>query len=269
MSLLILPSADLRAQEQDVTLTKEQVKKLNRAVRNQNERITRRVEKGLPIETLELTDERSDQIAGLLGMKPDSKAFTALMRQNSMANREEELAGLEIVGHFRGNDGINIPRRSLYHYVNPQLDGASQRLLDQYVNEITAEEEVAYKEDRKGERHPYIFPKCKESKTEVTRVGVKDHLREAVLQDRLYIKQGDVPMDPASIFGLTVQVVPVSIKDAPETHYVHGHGIECLPTRIRYTTNFAFRHEGRDAVKNYDGDPRGKGEIHPSMEKRY
>ena len=111
---------------------------------------------------------------------------------------------------------------------------------------------------------PYARPsRCQTNETK--RVVWNEKASEPeneVLNDILFVEKGLIPLDPEESFGKTTRLMPY------ETPFSRGslismeiYAVPCVPYRVRMSNVAYYYDQGHNALKNYDGDPRGKGKL--------
>ncbi|MEZ4752701.1 MAG: hypothetical protein R3A13_00045 [Bdellovibrionota bacterium] len=86
--------------------------------------------------------------------------------------------------------------------------------------------------------------------------------------DWLFLRASAPEQDYSKIFGKSVAVLRVSDSKATgETLTAASLSVNCLPTRFRGTKTHLYKHEGLDAIKNYDGNLNGSGKLHNEVSK--
>lgn len=219
---------------------------------------------------IRLTDEMLQRFAAELGLEPGSNRMKQILHSyynpesnlNLAVNNDPENdseAPVKVIRHIRGKDGIPLPSKD--DVVLPfkiEKDKVKQG-LDEYFGML----------EKTAERNMKVpsLPACKENTTtrEPTNYELPEK-RDQVLVDLLFMPKENVPVDKKEIFGKRTVVRPYD-RSKPNLMSLSaiGIGITCLPTRLRVTRAFVMRDEGRNALKNYDGDPHGEGEFHAYM----
>ncbi|RMD86705.1 MAG: hypothetical protein D6808_02700, partial [Candidatus Dadabacteria bacterium] len=104
------------------------------------------------------------------------------------------------------------------------------------------------------------IPLCAENRTEKKGRKLKGGDKDKVLLDKLFIRKGKLPLSYRDYFGRTVEAFETDLEGKSLGSMVaSGMNIPCVPYRIRVVGGIAYRHMGKDALKNYDGKPHGKG----------
>jgi hypothetical protein len=93
--------------------------------------------------------------------------------------------------------------------------------------------------------------------------------KENVLYDLLFISRDLLPGDPSEAFGSNVSVYPY---DLPVTKgqllQMEIYRVPCLPYRVRMTTRMRYVDTGNNALRNYDKDPAGRGDLSKLMQQK-
>lgn len=218
----------------------------------------------------ELTPADVERIAEQLWIKPDSVHMKRLLQSQYNLKDSEEYATLEeayekediaaekkpIIQHVRGKKGLAFPVAEKIPPLIELTPEIMKSVQERHAEVITA---AAH------QLNVIPLPLCKESKTEKTPTGYKPENKEedVTVFDMLFIEKDSIPLDPDEVFGRRVVVMPYDHKD-PNGGAMAAKGVQvyCLPTRFRGTQRMVYRHQGLDAVKNYDQDANGEGELH-------
>lgn len=221
-----------------------------------------------------LTIEEKKQLAEQLGLDVGANRFNAWL-QNPAANYQTDTDGTPIiVKHLKGEYGVPLPnpdeiRQSYVSLTNPQLPTPDEQILKEQMDE-------EYMEHLRQLLTPIKFPRCtSSSRSELDTGYVLDKLGSEVEADFLFIAEEDLPPennDYVELFGRKTQVRPISEWSLPAQFGAKSMGFDCLPARLRATKAKVFREQGEYALRNYDKDQFGKGELHISVEevaKRY
>ena len=118
---------------------------------------------------------------------------------------------------------------------------------------------------------PYTRPsRCQTNETK--RVVWNEKASEPeneVLSDILFVEKGIVPLDPEGSFGKTPRLMPY------ETPLSKGslismeiYAVPCVPYRVRMSNVAYYYDQGHNALKNYDGDPKGKGKLSDIIQRK-
>lgn len=238
------------------------------------------------------TEEREDEISGpetpespspeqlrefaeALGVSPDGRQMRRLFGGEKMAAADlarrqaadDQFAqGLQlppVIRHLRGNEGIPLP--------GPMPPPPELSLDDPKVQEALGEYGKYVEKEMERLTTPQDLPDCVDSKTERGALGsgkaAKDQEHD-VFFDMLFMRSGNIPLDPQDVFGKETKVVPFSGEFVNGASFAAiGVGVKCLPTRFRVTGRYTFRHEGEAALRNYDDEPNGSGKVPPGTER--
>jgi len=207
------------------------------------------------------------------GVPTKGKAFRALLQRISKEEAENEPAELPD-GEYDYDPG-DEPRPVVRHFVTPQgipfeEENAAPQKVKFPLGNVNLEElqaklnsaQVDFK-SRLG-RAPAAPPPlemCLFDKTiQEDQIAPTDSPSEGPLLDYLYIERKDLPEDPHRYFGKsTIIYLFDSNPMNPVPHMARGMGVPCLPFRLRGTSRYIFRHEGRPALLNYDENLDGEG----------
>ena len=110
---------------------------------------------------------------------------------------------------------------------------------------------------------PRILP-CLGSKTQKVAINTDKIDKKNVDFDWLFLRSSAPPQSTlGEYFGKSISVLKVK-DNAVSAGGIAAKGFQvyCLPTRFRGTKNSWYRHEGEDALKDYSGNPEGKGKLH-------
>lgn len=216
-----------------------------------------------------LTPEIISKIAARLRLEPDSRHLRSIIEaqyrgERGIQEREQEIAEESaavrpIVLHLRSTKGIPLPKPEEIPPVLHISKEQEQEIIDLHMQGV----------ERVKEMHEKVpdLPRCAESKTTREATGLKEAKGDkTILFDMLFIPQQDLPLDTAGVFGKDTVIQPY-ISDKPNaiSFATVGVGVTCLPTRMRATKAYVYRDEGANALKNYDKNPHGKGEVDPKM----
>ena len=216
-----------------------------------------------------LTPEILSKIAERLRLEPDSRHMRAIIESQyrgdvGIQEREQEMSEESatvrpIVLHLRSTKGIPIPKPEEIPPVLHISKEQEQEIIDLHMQGV----------ERIKEMHEKVpeLPRCAESKTTREATGLKDAKGDkTVLFDMLFVEQKDLPLDTVGVFGKDTIIQPYSSEKPNAISFATvGVGVTCLPTRMRATKAYVYRDEGANALKNYDKNPHGKGEVDPKM----
>jgi len=233
---------------------------------------------GIPLqlraeEERDLRPEKIKFYAEQFKLDPESRHMKRFMerREDDNAMVERWSAPKKIIKHIRGETGTAFPTEEQCHeYVRTHerdlMDPKQEAMM---MDKLRKEQPFLPKLEIEDPDAVPNLPTCKSDYWEriPTEQGDPDRDME-VVYDMLWVPpSASLPSDFEVVFGLKTVVRPYYAKDpdAP-TYAAAGLNITCLPTRIRATRAMAFRYEGASALKNYDKDPYGPGEMHPLMQ---
>jgi hypothetical protein len=165
---------------------------------------------------------------------------------------DSRLATKEIV-YIRNSGGEEIQKEIPFPTPNPQR-------LEQLAKENALIVERAFEEQLTVRK----IPDCREPSTVRTPIKAKLEAGEEskVVFDLLFMRKSEVPLDSKEVLGIDPLVVPYDPESSLSTALsAQGLGVKCLPTRIRITSLANYTHTGKDALKNFDGEPDGEGTL--------
>ena len=110
---------------------------------------------------------------------------------------------------------------------------------------------------------PRIVP-CLGSSTKKVSVDTSKTKKDSVNFDWLFLRDTAPPRKLLrDFFGKNISILRVKDDKASAAGLAaQGLQVKCLPTRFRGTKDKWYRHEGEDALKNYEDDLDGKGKLH-------
>ena len=181
-----------------------------------------------------------------------------------------------IFRHLRSaKGGIPLPTREEIQKKSEELAQADQKFYDELQGQPEFQEALDKEREKqdalaKVKHTPPKLASCDFDITKIIRLedGGEDKVvrNENVLGDILFTR-GPVPMDPDLAFGIGTNVVQYT---SDENNYVawvaSSQGMNCLPYRIRFTSEHIIHDLGMNALKNYDNNP--KGELYEGIKQR-
>ena len=168
--------------------------------------------------------------------------------------------------HVRRDDGIAFP--------------TDQELLDQSVLDPKIERQVVAaatdfytKLNAKPVEAPIVvYTKCSQAK----RTRMPDFEPQAgdakatILSDMLFIDKSDADDMDLKLFGARTRAFIVDRnKPSPVDGVGQALGVACLPSRLLTTNKGQYLLEGLDALKNFDSNPDGSGELPSYLKPRF
>ena len=172
---------------------------------------------------------------------------------------------LPITLHLRGTAGKPLPEAEKLREERRQARRQT-RSPEERVRQATAEHR-AMMSRYNASRQMKPLPACHRDTKHFTPFA--SPLRRDVIQDLLFVKPGESLTDSDEQFGQLTQVIPYD-PSRPSNWAMYGKnmGITCLPTRLRILGKGLSREEGLPALRNYDTEPYGKGELKDSVKSR-
>lgn len=171
-----------------------------------------------------------------------------------------------IIKHLRGDVGIDLPKKGEF----PFPAGPQATISQEQMRKAA---EIGYEQLKevfaKAQELPAL-PECSNSYTKKVSTGVpgKDKDEYSIL-DLLFIAD-DIPSDVQEIFGDYTMVIKYeTFVNNPMAVLARRFQVDCLPYRIRITNQHMMRHQGIDALLNYDSNPDGKGTMHAYVKAKY
>jgi hypothetical protein len=118
---------------------------------------------------------------------------------------------------------------------------------------------------------PYPAPgRCQanETKREVWNDNTSEP-ENRVLKDTLFVDKAIVPLEPEEAFGKSAYLVPYTMPiDSGTLMTMEIYSVPCVPYRIRMTNVAKYYDRGLNALRNYDGDARGRGKMAPIIQQK-
>jgi hypothetical protein len=217
------------------------------------------------------TDEEEREIT-VDDLTPDQRAqFEQIQRTYHEVERKRRAYKSpanppQIVRHIRLNKGTRIEPVPQYTPI-PTPSALPEAWQKRIEAEVAAEVTAAH-----TPRPATPLPICMHDRTKkvarATASSVKG--KDSTSFDLLVIDQKDLPNDHDEVFGKNTQILvhaPEFARDVTEV--TSTLKVSCVPSRVRVTGRNRFLHEGKDALKNYDEDPNGKGKVHELMKGRF
>lgn len=215
-----------------------------------------------------MTPQMLDEIGQVLRIPPQSK-FRKVLEENIRKGEHQTDAGgedapaagdqksLPIIKHVRSNKGVPFPNYDEIKMTNHVSEKQIQAALEKYVESIFNYTEVI--------TAPPV-PPCTENRTvpqQTGYTGTDPKIQNKVLYDMLFIKEGKLPLNPDTIFGERVRVIPYTAKRPDGVSWAASRmKVTCLPTRFRGTSQVLYRDEGLNALRNYDENFHSAGKLH-------
>ena len=190
---------------------------------------------------------------------PDEEEVRPLFPQLNVMS-----AATQIVKHYRGSKGIDLPTKEVMSKLLTIPDGVREQLEAEIKKQIEAE----------MNRHFPILslPRCTASRTEMKDLGgetveMSKEAQQDVVADYLYLNSNDVPASIPEAFGREVVVYEFENgAEDPVGELIHEYKINCVPFRVTLTGRWIVVREGLDALKNFDKNALGKGKLVKAMD---
>ncbi|MCI5065704.1 hypothetical protein MRY87_08275 [bacterium] len=189
----------------------------------------------------------------------DQGAKEELQRQQRSSSPPSPHEPPPLVAHKKNkNGGESIISRE-------EIIAPYRKMLEERKEEITAAAMAHIKAQREQAKKIFWLPKvptCSQSSTEKKRVEprLKERANE-VIGDVLFVAPKHFTTSSKEIFGEKTSLILYDTeRETSMTLLAKSYEVDCLPYRIRATGTYLFTHRGKDALRNYDGDPHGDGE---------
>jgi len=217
-----------------------------------------------------LTAEQIRRIAIESGIPADSPALLRVVRtvlekqqesndSDKQANSMADTPDLRIVKHLRGREGELFPdsdelKRQVIKTFLPYSDEQIHSTVKKFID-------TSIEAHKKLLELPAI-PNCMGRHTvrEPRKPEIKDQ-RNSIIWDVLFVAPGQVPSFASEVLGnqLSIRLYDPAHPNSGAYTAV-ATKVPCLPYRIRITGSNIFKHEGDDALLNYDKAPNGRGQ---------
>lgn len=159
------------------------------------------------------------------------------------------------LSHIRGKDGVDFP----------SAEDVILKPLPTWTAGPTPTEVPVWSPK------PYIPPsKCQTNETKRVVWNEKpDGPENEMLNDILFVERDLISLDPEESFGKTPRLVPYQAPFTEGTLItMEIYSVPCVPYRIRMTNVARYYDQGLNALKNYDGDVRGRGKLSPFVQRK-
>jgi len=246
------------------------------------------------------------KLASSLGIKTNHPLITAILQQRRhpgpgaahAVSTQEDGEPKRILKHVRGTTGIRYPLRSEQNL--PVMPTREQLRL------LRPEMERKAAEQAKERREVATLPKCSlNESTSVAHAALADSIattessadsgestrdlkilndvramlgqaekqesssNDPITIDLLFVNDSFETKDPKQEFGKHTRIKRYRVaKPTPGTYMAKLLRIPCLPFRIRQSDEKIFLHAGKDALRNFDDDPYGTGELRIEAQER-
>jgi hypothetical protein len=203
---------------------------------------------------------REEDVATMVAIARGQQALLAEMEQEVDMSTDSRGASQSVdltkpLSHIEGKDGVPFPK--------------PEEVIFEPIPTSTPSAEGGATPAPVWSPKPYARPgKCE--KNETKRVETHPDMPESrVFFDEIYISQDLVPLDPQEVFGMEAVLIPYGPNEERGTFLrMKIDNVPCLPYRIRNTGRAQYYDSGLNALKNYDGDPAGKGKLHQFIEQK-
>ena len=177
---------------------------------------------------------------------------------SSQANKVREADPTKkIIGYYRGSEGVPLPDPKTLAEVNTPPLVTSPKL----TNNVTRQSSPQLQIKREVAR-------CSENGSQRVETGLTPEA-PGPAYDVLYLPPDLVPSEAGEVYGSKTRVRMV---ENPVTPLIAFHlsedSIPCVPFRIRVFDSVKIYDKGKNALKNYDRNPRGLGEFHPWVKEK-
>ncbi len=217
-----------------------------------------------------LTAEQIRKVAVESGIPADSPAMLRVVRtilekqqdSNSSDNQptsDIDAPDVRIVKHLRGREGELFPDsealkqqviKTFLPYSDEQIHSTVKKFIDTSI------------EAHKKLLELPAIPNCmgRHTTREPRKPEIKDQ-RNSSIWDVLFVGPGQVPSFAGEVLGdhLSIRLYDPAHPNTGAYTAV-ATKVPCLPYRIRITGSNIFKHEGDDALLNYDKAPNGRGQ---------
>jgi hypothetical protein len=221
------------------------------------------------IQPKELSNQQKEELAKAIGVDPNDKKFLEWVNNTKSydENLLKELPEAQVIKHLKGDEGIAFPKR----------EDMEKYYEEKYGKEIPYNEEKEVKKlqkeaqkELKEQLTPIKFEACKLSTKENQVIADPNSSNAKDLEmDLLFIAEEDLPKtntDYFELFGKKTDLKIISKWSLGIQQAAKSININCLPTRFRATKSVVFQEQGAYALRNYDKDPHGEGEVHVTIQ---
>lgn len=182
---------------------------------------------------------------------------------------------IQLVRHYRAKQGVKLPSKG-------EIRGVFHGMTEDDLFMLFKEGVKKYRElEKEWQKLPEI-PNCKVSKKiikdnpfqkakpgEILGTHV-DKVKDMLLLDILFVHEEDIPENPKEVYGKRVVVRRFEADNPFSEGAIAGKmKLDCLPYRYRTTFDKRMEYTGLEAMKNYDQDTYGDGEIHEWVRENY
>ena len=180
--------------------------------------------------------------------------------QNPYTQETNQQLG-NVVKHMRFNKGRNFPEQE-------NMEQRAKELIDKMLAEDLESQGFISGPSKEDLIVPRILP-CLGNNTKKVPINTSQVDEDKISFDWLFLRSTAPPQKTlGKYFGKSISVLKVK-DDATSAGGIAAQGfqVKCLPTRFRGTKGNWYRHEGEDALKNYDENRDGKGKLHDYVKK--
>lgn len=188
-----------------------------------------------------------------MGLRFLTSLFLICIPLVTLADTEVVKKNEQVIAHYKGKDGIPFPDK-----LGPVVQTNPAELARGLVVILNGQAGLLKQGTKVG-----VIGQCRANKTVRKKAKViNEKIKDRVLSDMLFIQKEYLPLKPQEAFGAITSVKPYwNDRSNSSSVMATQFNVPCLPYRIRITGSNSFAHFGKDAIRNYDGDPNGKGEL--------
>lgn len=173
----------------------------------------------------------------------------------------------KVISHLRSTYGIALPVKGEFPFPGgPQAAIDPQQLLQATL--FGANQMKKLLEQKPLPR----LPKCTENKSERARTGLpqEDSVVQGTVMDFIFLDESLPNLPVTDLFGDTPIVVQYNDHSMYYLSMVtQSLKAPCLPFRVRSTVNYLIKDYGLNALKIYDEDQHGEGQLHEYFVTKY
>lgn len=207
--------------------------------------------------------EITQYLASFLGLRDSNHFVQELVR--SEVRKPKPAVPATIVKHLKAEGGIPFASTAEYEKIQKE---EFARWLAKPENKAKIGKPIKTK--KSAVKIPPLKP-CAGSKVEKADSGYSGNpSRSGQLKfDYLFIHNddlGSLRSERSELFGSKVNIKIIAADQLGAETTARGFNVQCLPTRIRATRQTVYTLTGEPALRNYDRDPNGVGELHELMQ---
>jgi hypothetical protein len=221
------------------------------------------------IQPKELSNQQKEELAKAIGVDPNDKKFIEWVNSTKPydENLLKELPEAQVIKHLKGEEGIPYPtKEEMQKYYDERYGKEISYNVDEEAKKLQKEDQKELKE----QLTPIKFEACKLSTKENQVIADPNSSNAKDLEmDLLFIAEEDLPKtntDYFELFGKKTDLKIISKWSLGIQQAAKSININCLPTRFRATKSVVFQEQGAYALRNYDKDPHGEGEVHVTIQ---